>query len=410
MSKAYEEMSLEELEALNELRKKDKLKASLEAEDALQKAADKATYDAGIEAGAIEKYLKENPPKIKLDTTVTTPKDSGNDDLKVKGIKNFIKNNGGKWTEYSDMAQHKFNFADSDADCPQDPSSWSPTENFSKLVWHSVYCTAGLRDICVKNLDVNAGQGLNVMVRTIGKFGAPEKADNPCDCISCSSIAFSKYTLTIDAYALITEICELDVFDVGEIYRSGTIEAMALRWAEFFDASIYSELETATPGFTETLGTALACNTTLEGSCCTNPGAFELYHAIIDLDAAMRESSIRPDYVIVSPTIAAYFKYKDNVDIPYVMRGQVIVQDGILMKIGQLKVIEYCGANTCTDESGQELAIVIDSSRAVGMVFGKPPKAERDRNIDCDSETVAMWCYVGFGELDTDCIGHVVNP
>ena len=124
----------------------------------------------------------------------------------------------------------------------------------------------------------------------------------------------------------------------------------------------------------------------------------------------MREANYSPDYVIMSPTIATYFKYKGNHDVMRWMDGNINVTNGILTKIGNLKVIEYCGANTCTDLSGQELIIVIDSSRAVGAAFGKKPFLKSDENIDCNSTTYAMWSYAAFAELDTGAIGHVVNP
>ena len=86
-------------------------------------------------------------------------------------------------------------------------------------------------------------------------------------------------------------------------------------------------------------------------------------------------------------------------------------KNGGLQSILGIPVIEYNGAPdplATTSVAGTELVIIIDSSRAVGGVFGKKPRMESERNIDCDSTTYAMWCYFGAAELDTAAIGHVV--
>ena len=74
-----------------------------------------------------------------------------------------------------------------------------------------------------------------------------------------------------------------------------------------------------------------------------------------------------------------------------------------------MSVIEFPCASECTDESGEVQAVIIDSRRAVGEGWGMRPKMEQDRNIDCDSTTVAIHMYVGIDELDVNAIGLISN-
>ena len=403
----YEEMSLEELEALKQLRVKKKLADELKSEDDVVKATEKEEYDAQIKADAIEEYKNENPPKDKLIQKVGLKKDTDIVSEHVDYFNRVIEASDDGFVPYDKMGE--FNYTSSDEGCEVDAAAWKKEDVFTNLVWHSMYCEAGLRDICVKGLDVKAGDGLAVQIRTIGKFGAPTQV-SACTCLSCETAALSNYSIDIKSYGLLQEICELNVFEIGEVLRTQLIKAMSLRWAQYFDAQIYAQLATGLiPGNTETLGVDI-CNTFDYSTtgCCTDSAAL-LFNAIIDLEAAMREGATpyNPDYVIVSPTVAAILKAKDGVAMPYIMQSQVNVSGGVLTHIGALKVIEYCGANSCA--SGATLAIMIDSSRAVGFAFGKPPKIEQERNIDCDSTTVAMWSYFGTKELDLEAIGHIKN-
>ena len=406
MTDKYDEMSLEELEALAEDRKKKKLIVDLATADKKESEANKLEYDAEIGDEAVKKYLEENPPVPKLIETPVVTKEGDAISSHMEYFNKRIKASEFGFVEYG--KQEEFNYASSDAGCEVDAADWKKADVFTNLVWHDMYCTAGLRSICIKGIDVKAGDGLDVQIRTVGKFSAPAQVSG-CTCLSCETPALSVYNLTIASYGLLTEICELDVFSIGEVLRTSIIEALALRWQEYFDACIYAQLATGlVPGNTVTLNDDICSTIDFGSTCCTDFGAM-IFNAIIELEADMREGTTpySPDYVIVSPSVAAVLKAKDGISMPYIMQSQVRVEGGVLTKVGALKVIEYCGANACA--SGATLAIMIDSRRAVGFAYGKPPRMEQDRNIDCDSTTIAMWCYFGTKELDLDAIGHIVN-
>lgn len=400
----YDDMSLEDLQKLKEDREKQALINEFKEADALKSEKEKNDYEAKIKADAIEEYKNSlgDPSPVDLNNDTETSKgDSGG--VHIGAFSSVIQG-----TNFQEYNENVFNFK-SDGGCDTDISDWSPADVWANVIWFGMYCEADLFKIAVKGIDINKGAGLTVQIRTIGKFSSPSEIA-ACKCISCQSNTLSTYSLTLKQYGLGTEICEFDIWDAGEAYATSMIKALTKTWGEWFDSMIYSELETATPGYSEVLPAKLSCSNDIKGSCCTNTDANAIYHAIIDLDATMREASYRPDYVIMSPTIAAYFKYKGNHDVMRWMDGNVNVQNGILTKIGHLNVIEYCGANTCTDAANEEIAIVIDSRRAVGAAFGQRPKVESERNIDCNSTTYAMWCYAAFAELDTGAIGHVENP
>lgn len=85
-------------------------------------------------------------------------------------------------------------------------------------------------------------------------------------------------------------------------------------------------------------------------------------------------------------------------------------EDGRLKKIAGLKVIEYCGANTCSSVTDAVVAIIIDSRRAVGAVFGERPKTYKFFQSNCNSYRIDQWAYFAVGELDVKAIAHIVNP
>ena len=126
----------------------------------------------------------------------------------------------------------------------------------------------------------------------------------------------------------------------------------------------------------------------------------------------MREGAnpYNPDYMLISPTVASIFK-RMQTPTPVMGMGDVSFDsDGRIKKIGGLKVIEYCGANSCTDAADEVVAIIIDSRRAVGAVFGERPKTYKFFQTNCNSYRIDQWAYFAVGELDTNAIAHIVNP
>lgn len=407
----YDEMSFEELQKLKEEREKAKLISDLKAEDEAKIKAEeeakmeevKANLRAEVEEELKNEYNLNELPKIKQ------TKDTKKDLETNKYVEYLKKYTGGELKTYESMGKETFDFTNSDSNCDTDVSDWSPADTYVSAIWHSMYEKADLFKIAVKGLNIKAGDGMTVQIRTIGKFGDPSNVA-ACECISCSSPALSTYSLTLEQYGISTEICEEDVWDVGEAYRTNMLDALGRTWAEYFNSLIYSEIEGATPGHTSSVSTGdLSCDFGLSGSCCSDTTLMTMYNAIDDVITSMRSSNYNPDYIVIHPEISRMFRAIQT-PTPIFASTVEIDSNGSLKKILGVDVIEYTGANDCSDAtSGDVVAIVVDSSRAVGAAFGKRPSLESDRNIDCNSTTYAMWAFFATDELDTDAIGHVVS-
>jgi len=413
----YEDMSFEELQKLKEERLKNKLIAELKAEDEakiqVQKEAELNTIREQVKEELKNEYAEAASIKITPDQNLAKQTSKGNkyvDFLQrytggnIKTYEQYI--NGGN----GDLAVFNFDSpADddpSDTDCNVDVSSWSPADVYVNAIWHTMFESVNLLKLAVPGLDVKAGDGMSVQIRAIDRS---DKSDitttaTPCDCISCTSTTFQTYTLTISQHGISREICDYDIWDVGERYRTEYLKDLGQVWGEFFDWQVYNELNTATPGYSCSLATA---DPAWSGSCCTDAFLVDAYNCIDSVITQMRANYYKPDYMIMHPRMAAVFR---RMQTPAPIFGHAVVLDknGALKSILGVEVIEYNAApDPTTSSSGEELVVIIDSRRAVGAAFGKRPTLESDRNIDCNSTTYAMWCFFGAAELDTDAIGHV---
>jgi len=451
MTKNIEDMSPEELEKYeesldktiksNSIKQKQKLieesaKKDKELLEEAQKTADDAKLaELTIQAG--EQFYADHPelaPKSKLtkegekktvvdkskfqeqcegyfDRHKTVKSFSNHSNDLVKGVPDMqmtVMRNG-KWdvAGFDDMWQN----TDDDSGCADLFDAWSPADNYAKVVWNTAVCKADLFKVCVKGLAINPGQGNGIQIRVYGQWGAPA-ALGACECATCTSITRTTYPLTLLQYGLEGRVCEFDIFDVGSILLDTQIDAMADSWATWFDNMIYQELFTATPGTDVTLTAALSCTPTQNATCCDDVSLMYLYDAVNRASAAAREGAnpYNLDYMIISPTIANIFKRMNHAS-PVLLPGDVhFDSDGNLSKIAGINVIEYCRAQTCTSLTGTTIAILVDSRRAVGAVFGEQPKMYKRFVQECNSWHIDWWCFAAFGELDTAAIYHIVNP
>ena len=397
----YEDMSLEELQAMKDGKDKAKIIAGFTKEEEAKKLADQEIYDAKVSADAIEDYknnLAANVPPITQNLDTKTTPDA------LEPHQEWFKETYGVTGihEYENIA-----YANSDAGCDVDVDTWEKVDVFVGAIWHTMYEASNLLKICVKGLDIKAGDGHTVQIREIARFarGDITETSAPCECISCTSTSFSTKNISIKKYGISTEICEWDIWQVGDIYRKEYLKSLAGVWAEQFDYLIYNELDTATPGYSASVATGAA--SMVSTACCTDAFLLAAYNGIDSLVTQMRTAYYKPDYILMHPKMAAVFRRMQDPS-PIFANTISIGANGSLNSILGIPVIEYNGGvDPTTATSGDELVIIIDSRRAVGGVFGKKPRMESERNIDCDSTTYAMWCYFGASELDTAAIAHL---
>lgn len=422
-----EEKSLEELEAeySAELKKKVQfLKTDNEAKDKLiadEKATKEADELAALKIEEKENLFKEFAEKYKVDLVEEETVDPGagdagrtSDNPLADFHAKFIKKSGVARDSYGSESfiagDLGFAYANPDADCDDSLGDWTKADVFCDLIWHAAQCGKQLSGvITLRACDINAGDGLTVQIRAINA-SSMGSALTACECATCTSNVFSVYPLTLARYDIFKVLCNLDIFSVGDAYKSAVIETMGRGFITGIDALIWTAISGATPGYTETSAASFTCDPTEPASTCCNYGA-NLYKEIIELEARMRAAGYGPDFtLILNPRVATYLKYKEGSTYPPWV-AEVQMEGNTLIKIGNIKVIEYCGATECTNLGGAVMAIMVDPNRAVGEAYGKRPTFKTDEDpIECDSQKLIMRAYVAVAALDLNAIGHIVNP
>ena len=303
-----------------------------------------------------------------------------------------------------------FAFTDADTGCEDNVDAWSPADVYCDLIWQAAQCGRQLSGaVTMRACDINAGDGLTVQIRTISAdtLGA---ALGACECATCVSNTFSTYSLTLHRYDIYKVVCELDIFDVGDQLKSAMVEAMSRGFIAGIDTAIYAALIAATPGQTQHMGARLSCTPAMTTSCCSFAN---LYDNIVLLEAKLRAAGYgsKGFKLIVSPTVAAYLKFKEGINTPAWVNN--ISMDGNkLSKVGDIDVIEYCGAQACSDSTSTTLvmAVLLDPERAIGEAYGKAPHLLVDNDpIECDSTKLVMRSYIAIAVLDAGAIRFIYN-
>lgn len=405
MTKDIDSLSFEEAKKLLEEEMKKELKEK-EAKKILEEESNK-------KKAWEEEFYKKNPqfaPKDNLGISGTETKTVTDNKIHVNVLRKYENSYKKKFTSYK-SGKWLFENTDADTGCEDDVSAWSPADIYSSIIWNTAVCKADLLSIAVKGLSIGIGDGLTLQIRKYGQFPAPTQLD-ACECASCASISFSTYDLTLERYNTEAMVCNLDIWDVGQVLVSSYIDAMSDSWAAFFDTSIYGVLEAASAGYIETLPVSLSCSPSIGGSCCSDSSLIDLYNAVHAVVDTMREGTnpYAPDTLIASQSVLGIFRRMQVPSPMYWMSDVKVDGKGDLTEIAGLKVIPYCGANSCTDESGEVVAIIIDSRYAVGAAFGQQPKMLKEYIQGCDAWQIDYECYFACSELDLNAIAHIVNP
>jgi hypothetical protein len=394
--KEYNEMSLEELQKLQEERKKADLITELATSDAARKAKETEDFKNKV----IEEYKNSvHVSEPAIVPAMPTSKDKPTNEL-LGEFKSFT---GGKPHLYESFAMTA-----EDDDCPADAGDWTPTDVFLGMIWHALYDSANLFQIAIKGIDVNAGDGNIVKLRTMGKFEAPTTVGS-CECLTCGSASVAQETISILQHGQMTTLCEFDMFSVGEKFRQEYLWAFGQTWGDYFNGLIWTELLTASGSYDVEID-ALSCDPSLaSASCCEDADLYNIYNGLDEIITGMRVALYKPDYIILHPTIAAIFR-RMSVPAPIFYNGVIIGQNGKLESFLGVPVMEYVGADDCSacTASSAVAAVVVDSRRAIGAAFGKPPVLESERNIQCNSTDYVMWSYFGTNVFDDDAIGQLI--
>jgi hypothetical protein len=291
-------------------------------------------------------------------------------------------------------------------------ASWKPADSYANKILDASVCYGQLSGVITAiDYDLKACQGDTIQIRYVPARTA-QGPKTACQCLSATSSTPGTYSVTVQQYGDYDDMCRFsfDVEACGDL-KGKIMNEMAKGLAKKRDQVLWAEITTGfTPTWTSTLGHAWTAGVTTDG-CCFN--VVDVYNKIIYLQKQMQGGALSPDYVIMHPTVAAHFYYKDNGSMPQPSANMPLVKfdgKGQLISIAGMRVVECCNATSGTDVSGTTLAVVLDSSRAVGEGWGmRPTYSERYIN-ECNYDKVVIWMYWGASEMDTNAIGHLLNP
>lgn len=270
-----------------------------------------------------------------------------------------------------------------------------PEDVYSTLILEAIYAARRFSGVVTAvREDLTAEAGDTVQVPFMGRR-TPQTNVAEGDALTPTATTTGTYPITVEKHGDYDRVTR-EVFEDQEAFdEDDFLRNMAAGLAELADQIVYDELETAVPGFSVDLAVA---------------GNFsDLYDKIIDLRATMSAANQPPNFVIVGEEAVAQFLKDTDEGIKF---ENVNVQNGQLISIAGMEVLVSSLANAQVVTANEVQAILINSRRAVGEAWGRRPERIIDRVTDAPSDKIRliMWMRYGADELDTDAIGHVLNP
>lgn len=290
-------------------------------------------------------------------------------------------------------------------------AAWVPTEAWADLILEASVCYGQLSGVitCV-DYDLAAGNGNTVIVRQFPARTAQGGSGwhSGCTCLSATSSTLLHSHIDIAQWGDYDIQCAWSLWKAKGPVKEGILNEMAKGLAVARDARIWTLLSS---GFHPTYHatTSVACTSKATNTCCDY--RYNLFNSIVSVAAHMKQHCLNPDYLIVSPTVAAWFY---TGDMGGEMRGLIgghlrFDANDHLVSVAGLNVIETGNATECSGTSGATMAIIIDSSRAIGEAWGKRPTFSETYVPECDYYKEVVWMWWGAGRIDATAIGHVIN-
>lgn len=270
-----------------------------------------------------------------------------------------------------------------------------PEDVYSTLALEAIYHARQMSGVVTAvREDLTAEAGDTVQVPFMGRR-TPQTNVAEGDSLVPTATTTGTYPITIEKHGDYDRVTN-EVFEDQEAFdEDDFLRNMASGLAELCDTIVYDELETAVPGFTVDLAVA---------------GSYtDLYDKIIDLAAAMRAAGQKPTHVILNAAASARFAKDTDEGIKF---DQITVTNGVVTSIAGMEIIESPLANANVATANAVQAILVNQRRAIGEAWGRRPTRIIDRVTDAPSDKtrLIMWMRYGADELDTDAIGHVLNP
>jgi len=295
-------------------------------------------------------------------------------------------------------------------------AAWIPTEDFVDLVLEGIVCYGALsgNGVCALDYDMGAGKGDTVNVRTVTARTHTCANTTAGNCLSVTSNTFSEHTIDVNQQGDYDKIASFTEWKTKGNLLKQVANEMSKRLANCRDATMWTNLCGAAANTTINTTSAWAASRATD-SCCNF--TFDIYNAIIDAKQHLSGDCYSPDTILIHPYVAAYLYYKENGNIPPVGDIAPLVRysaDGSgLESIAGMRVVEV-GVAVADDSSpsstNDELAFVIDSSRAMGEVWGKRPDFNQFYDGKCNAIELTLWTYWGTSILDANAIVAIESP
>jgi len=292
--------------------------------------------------------------------------------------------------------------------------AWMPSEYYVDLILEGIQTYGQLSGkAAVVGTDLAAGNGNVVNIRYV----SPREhacANTSCgECLSSTSTTFGDYPVTVYQQGDYDKIADFADWQAKGDVMAQVANEMGKRLAHCRDLGLWQDLTGATAGTVLTTGGSYSTTPAMDTSCCTF--SFDIYNNIIDARQTLMGTGYNPDYVLIHPYAAAYLYYKEGAagypvdNYPLLKYGA----DGYIKTIAGMKVIEVMvavGDDSEPTAGGDELAFVIDSSRALAEAWGQRPKFNEWYDGQCNATELTVWSYWGHSVLDTSAIVEIQNP
>ncbi len=270
-----------------------------------------------------------------------------------------------------------------------------PSEVFSDLLLEALYAQDNLRGaVAASTVDLTARAGDTVSVIAMPRRSASTVTEGSA--VSDSADDPTETTIQLTKWGTRNDVTR-ETFEDSILTQNMFVANNMAALGEQVTSRIATKLVDATPGQSVNLATA----GTLD----------DFYEKVVDLKQAMKGATnpVDPDMLLVHPDMTGQI-LKDARD--GVIGQSIRTQNGNVMSVAGLEVVENNQFNALNNTSGDEMAVIIDSSRAVGEAWGRRPETIIDETTSADSDEVRTisWMRYETEVIDTNAVGHVQNP
>lgn len=291
--------------------------------------------------------------------------------------------------------------------------AWMPSEYYVDLILEGIQTYGDLSGkACTIATDLAAGNGDTVNVRYVTPRTHTCDTSECGDCLSMTSTTFGDYAITVKQRGDYDKIQNFADWQAKGDVMGQVANEMSKRLAHCRDKALWEAL--CSSGTTCSYQTNSAWSTTrsLDSSCCSF--SFDIYNCIIDARQSLMGNGYDPDYVLIHPYAASYLYYKEG-QMGHLRDNFPLLKfnsDGYIASIAGLKVIEVRVAvsdDSSPSSTGDELAFVIDSKRALAEAWGQRPKFNEFYDGQCNATELTVWTYWGCDTLDSSAICMVTS-